>query len=263
MELTDYQDAFKTAKLARDDDGVLTVTWHSRGKPMVWNALAHTEAPRLFGAIASDPANQIVVVTGTGNSFITTPSGYGDVYTSGKVTPADWHRGAPEAIRMLHGMLDIPVPVIAAVNGPVTGHSELPLLCDITICSQDTYFQDAAHLPNNLVPGDGVQILWPLVLGPGLGRYFLLTAMKIEADEAYRRGIVAEVVPKAEVLPRAYQLARQLLRIDPLVLRHTRQLFVRPLRRALDTELELGLAIEAQVSISRFPVFGRNAGERA
>ena len=81
-------------------------------------------------------------------------------------------------------MLDIEVPMIAAVNGPVTVHSELAVLCDVVLARTDTYFQDAPHFPGGLVPGDSMQVVWPMLLGPNRGRYFLLTGQEIHAEEA-------------------------------------------------------------------------------
>ena len=250
-----YFEAFKAFALERDDDGILTVRFHSRSGPMTWTAVAHREAPKLFEAIASDEANKAVILTGTGDRFIDTPTGYGDVYRSGKVKPSDWERGIWEANKLLNTLLDIRVPVIAAINGPCTGHAEIPLLADIVLASDDTYFQDAAHIPNNLIPGDGVHVVWPALLGPNRARYFLLTAEKIPAAEARTLGIVAEVLPREEVLPRALTLARQLLQTDPLVLRYTRHLLLRPMRRAMADELNVGLGLEAYASVSRFPAF--------
>lgn len=255
MHLADYASAFKTAVLDRDGDGVLTVRLHSRGEPLTWTALAHREVPELFAAIAADPENRALVLTGTGEAFIRTPESYGDVYRSGKVKPSDWERGIWEANRMLTNLLDLRIPVIAAINGPCTGHAEVPLLADIVLCSDDTYFQDAAHVPNNLIPGDGVHIVWPALLGPNRARYFLLTGEQIPAAEARALGIVGEVLSRDALLPRAYELARTLLKTDPLVLAYTRHLLLRPTRRAFADELNVGLGLEAYASISRFPQF--------
>lgn len=254
MKLDEYAQAFKVFRLSRED-GVLTVRMHYRDEPMVWTALAHREFPRLLQAVSEDPENRVVVLTGTGDSFIGTPEGYGEVYRSGTVRPSDWDRGLGEARRMLFGLLDLEIPVVAAVNGPVTGHAELVLLCDAVLCTEDTYFQDLAHLPGGLVPGDGVQVLWPMVLGPVRGKHFLLTAQKVDAAEALSLGVVGEVVARSDLDTRTAEVARALAQVDPLVMRHTRALLQRPLRRALDTDLMTGLGIEAYVSISRFPQF--------
>jgi enoyl-CoA hydratase/carnithine racemase len=258
VEIGDYGDSFKIARLTRDETGVLVVHLHSRGKSMTWNAVAHREAPRLFEAIKNDRANRAVILTGVEKAFISTPDGYGDVYRSGRVKPSDWERGIWEANGLLHGFLDLQVPVIAALNGPVTAHAELPLLADVVLCTEDTYFQDTAHIPNGLIPGDGVHVILPMLLGPNRARYFLLCGEKIHAGEARSLGLVAEVVARDELLNRATEIAHSLLQIDPLVYRHTRHLLLRQIKSALTDELNTGLAIEAYASISQFPAFAES-----
>jgi enoyl-CoA hydratase/carnithine racemase len=113
-----------------------------------------------------------VILTGAGEAFIdridaegfdfASPRGYDKIYREGKKVPAN--------------LIDIPAPVIAAVNGPVTVHSEYVLLCDIVIATPDTIFQDKAHFGFGVVPGDGVQALWPELIGSIRGRTFLLDA---------------------------------------------------------------------------------------
>ena len=78
--------------------------------------------------------------------------------------------------------------MIAAVNGPALIHAELAVLCDIVIASENAEFQDAPHFPNGVVPGDGVHVVWPLVLGANRGRYFLLTGQKLRAKQALDSG---------------------------------------------------------------------------
>lgn len=61
------------------------------------------------------------------------------------------------------------------------------------------------------MPGDGVHIVFPLLMGMNRGRYFLLTGQTLSAMEAKQIGLVSEVLPRKELLPRAWTLARQLL----------------------------------------------------
>ena len=255
MKLEEYANEFRTAVFQRDSGGILTVRLHYREGSLRWTALVHREFPRLLEAVNSDDENRVLVLTGTGDSFISTPDGYGEVYRSGSVQPSDWERGFGEASRMLFGMTDSRVPVVAAVNGPVTGHSELVLLCDLVLCTPDTFFRDDAHVTGGLVPGDGMQVLWPMVLGPVRARHFLMAGQAISAAEAVGLGIVGEIVQPDQLLTRAGELARGLAAVDPLVLRHTRQLLYRPVWQALQQELAHGLGIEAYVSLSRSPQF--------
>src|ERR1700729_1709504 len=101
-----------------------------------------------------------------------------------------------EGKRLLDNLLNIDVPVIGAVNGPARIHAELAVLSDIVLAAETAVFQDAAHMPNGVVPGDGVHVVWPLLLGPNRGRYFLLTGQRLSADEAQAAGVVSEVLPR-------------------------------------------------------------------
>ena len=141
-------------------------------------------------------------------------------------------------------LLDIPVPVIAAINGPAWRHSEIPLLSDIVLASETAAFQDSAHFASGLVPGDGVHVVYPLLLGMNRGRYFLLTGETLDAEEAKRLGLVAEVLPPEEVLPRAWELAGELTKRPTLLLRSTRLMFTEYLRRLMQDLLGYGLAME-------------------
>lgn len=60
--------------------------------------------------------------------------------------------------------------------------SSKPTSMMLVIASDTATFQDAPHFPNGIVPGDGVHIVWPLLLGPNRGRYFLLTGQRLSAQ---------------------------------------------------------------------------------
>lgn len=251
MELHEYQDRFKSVSVKRSEDGVLTVQLQNRGNSLVWGGLPHRELPELFAMIASDRANRVMVFTGSGDAFIDLPPGDGpNPLAQGRVSPASWEQIIHEGNRLVHQMLEIDVPIICALNGPVVAHSELAVLCDIVIAADHAYFQDAPHFPGGLVPGDSMQIVWPMLLGPNRGRYFLLTGQKIHAAEALRLGVVGEVLPAPDVMPRALELAGQLAQQNPILLRHTRHVLTRPWKRAMADDLHLGLALEGIASLS-------------
>ena len=156
-----------------------------------------------------------------------------------------WDRIYGEGVALMENLLAIPVPVIAAVNGPALLHAELAVLSDIVLAAEHAVFADQAHGPTGVVPGDGVHTVWPMLLGPNRGRYFLLTGQKLSAQQALQLGVVGEVLPADKLMPRARQLASQLAALPARMLRHTRMLLVRELRRRLRDEIELGLALEA------------------
>ena len=106
------------------------------------------------------------------------------------------------------------------------------------------------------VPGDGVHVVWPMLLGPNRGRYFLLTGQRISAEEAHRLGVINEVLGRDEVLARARAIAADLARQPDTVLRYTRDVLTQSLRRALFEGLSHGLAAEGLGAFESWPVEG-------
>ena len=157
---------------------------------------------------------------------------------------------------LIENVLAVDVPMISAVNGPCNIHSEVPLLGDIVLASEDAYFQDSAHFPRGMVPGDGQHVIWPAIVGRTRARYLLLTGKKLSADEALAWGAVNEVLPKNRLLDRAWELARELAKRPPLTLRYTRMLFTQDLKRAFLDELGHGIARETYAQRQFFPVGG-------
>ena len=100
------------------------------------------------------------------------------------------------ARHLITNVLDVDVPMISAVNGPCNMHSEVPLMGDIVLASEDAYFQDASHFPRGQVPGDGQHVIWSYLAGHNRARYFLLTGKKLGAAEAKEWGVVNEVLPE-------------------------------------------------------------------
>ena len=149
-----------------------------------------------------------------------------------------------EGKQLLTNLLDIEVPMISAINGPALRHSELPLLCDIVLASDTAAFQDSGHFVNGLIPGDGMHVIYPLLLGLNRGRYFLLTGQTLDARQALELGLVSEVLPREGLLPRAWELAEELAEQSDLVLRYSRVLLTQNVKRQMQDLLGYGLALE-------------------
>ena len=256
------QHAFEHVGITRDDAGVLVVTLHTDGGSCVWGADPHREIADALGLVAQDRDARVVIVTGAGQEFLTLPTGGPEWIARGNLSARSWDRVMREGNRLIHNLLDVEVPMIAAVNGPAVVHSELALLCDIVLASDTAVFADAAHFPGGLVPGDGMQVLWPLLLGPNRGRHFLLTGQQLDAYEAKALGVVGEVLPQAQLLERAHALAAGLARNNPALLRSTRAVLTRPLKRAMADDLPLGLALEAFTSLSGAEWFSDEGPDR-
>ena len=236
----EYSQKYQTIKMERRD-GILQLTVHTNGDTLQWGAVPHREFPQAFADIGSDRENKVVILTGAGDAY----SGPRAVPGSRpRRTPGQWDQTYWEGKHLLMNLLDIEVPMISAVNGPALRHAQLPLTCDIVLAAEHASFQDSAHFPNDLVPGDGVHIIFPLLMGLNRGRYFLLTGQELSAHQAHDMGLVAEVLPKAQLLPRAWELAEQLVTRSPLVLRYSRVMLTQYLKRLMHDNLGYGLALE-------------------
>ena len=232
-KLEDYAGKYRTIRMERRN-GILQMTLHTDGGPLRWGFLPHGELPEAFYDVGADRDNRVVIITGTGaefsgpraspgtSSFPTRPS-------IDRIDRIHW-----EGRHLLMKLLEIEVPVISAINGPAWRHSEIPLLCDIVLAADTAQFQDSAHFPSDVVPGDGMHIVYPL----------LLTGQTLDARKALELGLVAEVLPPDRLLARAWELAEDLARRPTLLLRYTRLLLTEALRRQMHDLLGYGLGME-------------------
>ena len=235
----EYSTRYKNLKMKREN-GILEVALHTNEGPLVFDGYVHEELVKAFRDIGDDRENHVVILTGTGNEFCAQIRGDGFDFE----TPLGFDKILREGTRVLNAILDIEVPMIAAVNGPVLLHSEYILLCDIVLASEDAAFQDMPHPAFGIVPGDGMHIVWPEVIGELRGRYFLLTGQKLSASEAKEYGAVNEIVPRNSLLSRAWELAGQLTRQNSLTLRYSRMALTQRFRRRIQEGLSYGLALE-------------------
>jgi len=245
----DYANKYKTIRMERRD-GILQMAFHTDGGPLRWGLQPHRDFTYAFADVGSDPENKVIILTGTGDEF-SGPRPSGPNRPGG--TPRAWDAIYWEGKHLLQNLLDIEVPMISAINGPALRHCEIPLLCDIVLAAEHAEFQDSAHFPSGLVPGDGMHIVMPLLLGANRGRYFLLTGQIIPARQAQELGLVAEVLPKDKLLPRAWELAEQLLKQPPLTLRYARVAITQEIKRKLLDLLGYGLALEGLGALDKEP----------
>jgi enoyl-CoA hydratase/carnithine racemase len=246
-EFANYRDSFPNARLTRSPSGVLEVALHSDGGTLVFNGHTHEQFVDLFHVIGSDRDNRVVILTGSGGAFMESISPEGFDFFS----PRGFDKIYREGKKVLMNILDIEVPMIAAVNGPIRLHTEYALLADIVLATPETVFQDKPHFDFGIVPGDGVNLLWPEVIGSVRGRYFILTRQELDAQTAKDWGAVNEIVPADALLARAHEIAEGLAALPPLTSRYTRIALTQKLRRIIDEGAGYGLALEG---ISAFEV---------
>jgi enoyl-CoA hydratase/carnithine racemase len=235
-----YRESFPNARLTRAKTGVLEVALHTDGGTLVFDGHTHEQFAELFRAIGSDPDNRVVILTGSGNAFMETITGDGFDFLS----PQGYDKIYREGRKILMNILDIEVPLIAAVNGPVRLHSEYILLADIVLATPSTVFQDKPHFDFGIASGDGVHLLWQEAIGTVRGRYFILTRQELDARTTKEWGAVNEIVPADTLLPRAREIAEGLAKLPPLTTKYTRIAMTQKLRRIIDEGVTLGLALE-------------------
>jgi enoyl-CoA hydratase/carnithine racemase len=237
-----YADRFATIRMSRSD-GILEMQLHTNGEELQWGVVPHDELAAAFRAVAQDRANTVVILTGTGTAFSGPRPSERDAHLHAMSARA-WEERHATGTELMDSLLSIEALVIAAVNGPAVRHCEIPLMSDIVLCSEDAEFQDSAHFSNGLTPGDGINVVTTMVMGATRARYFHLTGQVIDAALALDWGIVNEVVPRERLLGRARELARQLAKQKPMVVRHTRLLHTLEMRKRMLDLVGYGLALE-------------------
>ena len=247
MRFSDYSEKYSVVKMTRDR-GVLEMRFHTNDGPLVWSHIggAHEELAQAFADVARDPDNLVVIMTGTGDAF-SGPAASPDTFP--KSRPEDWEVIRRNGVLLTTSLLNIDAPVISCVNGPALRHMEIALLADIVLAAPEATFQDSAHFANRTVPGDGVNLLMPLLMGFNRARYFLLTGQTLDAAKALEFGLVSEILPREKLLGRARELADGLLGQNPLVLRYSRRVLMQPLRQLVGATLEYGLALEGLAAV--------------
>ena len=234
-------------------DGILQITLHTDGGPLQWNLDAQVELADAFRELGGDRDNRVMILTGTGNEF-TGPRLDPDApfFHGEQLTPGGVYHVFRNAKRLVSAMLDIEVPVIAAVNGPAKRHADLALSCDIVLAADDVTFEDTAHFHNGgIVPGDGINVIYTMLLGLNRARYLMLMGQVLGAQEAKDLGLVAELMPREKLLPRAWEIAAQLAKKPDMLLRYTRAVLTHPLRRALEDGMQYYLAMETLSTLAK------------
>lgn len=234
-----YKRMYPNVKLERSRDGILEVTFHSNNGPMVFTQDVRKQLVNMFYRIGDDSENRIIILTGSGDAFMKAAPGEAFEF----VTLRGYDKIFQEGRALLLDILDIDVPMIAALNGPVEIHSEYVLLCDIILAVPGTLFQDMPPL-SWFVSHETIDLLLPGFAGPD-GKYpFPVPPQTLTAEEAGLFGAVNAIVPRRELLPRARAFAESLIRLPPLTCKTGRIGFTRRLRRVIEQGIKCGLRLE-------------------
>ncbi len=179
VDVTDFE------ALTIDRQGPMTEITLNR--PQLLNrfdAALHAELTIALGEVQDDPGSRVVVLASTGRAF----SAGGDfaLMRSGHGDPLARRRMVDDGRRLLKTLLDMPQPVLAAVQGPAVGlGATVALACDAVIAARSAWLADT-HVAIGLVAGDGGCIVWPQSVGMLMARRHLLTGDRLSAERAPR-----------------------------------------------------------------------------
>ena len=183
--------------------GVAVVTMN---RPEILNAVnwdMHDELEQVWVDLDKDKSVRAIVLTGAGRGFC---SG-GDQKTLDKGTIPSATRGGRHLVR---NILEVEVPIIAAVNGVAVGlGATLALMCDVIFAHSTARFADT-HVTAGVVAGDGGAVIWPLLIGPARAKHYLMTGAFVSAEQAASMGMINEVVSDRDVREVAIEYAEML-----------------------------------------------------
>lgn len=255
----EYSERFKEHyKLERRADGVILVRAHTKGGPIQLSVENHRSVGQLFKTLGADPENEIMIFTGTGEDFMMEADPEG--FRLEKEDLAYWayeYAYKDGRINVSSLINDLEIPTIGVLNGPGF-HTEICLMCDLTICSEDAILYDL-HYDIGSVPGDGIHSCFQELLGVKRAAYALLTGQAIDAKTALEYGMVNEVVPTGKLLERAWQLADHIMTQPRTTRRLTTQIVRRPWRQRISNDLDGGFGIQMFAHLAKKePAHGRD-----
>ncbi|UVE16028.1 enoyl-CoA hydratase-related protein [Pseudomonas sp. LS44] len=234
-------EAYKFITFAQDN-GVLTVRLN---RPETFNAIdaaLHTELSTVFADIAADRSVHAVVLTGEGRGFC----GGGDLAWMRDIDQEGLNQLFREARKIIIDMLELPQPLIAAVNGHAAGlGATLALFCDMVFAAESAKISDP-HVRVGVAAGDGGAAIWPLLVGPARAKQYLFTGDAMTATEAERIGLINQVVANGEALATATAMARRMADGPRLAILASKASVNKIVRDTVNLVLDTSLALEKE-----------------
>lgn len=241
--------ADKTA-LYSESQGIATITLN---RPDKRNAISYELIDDVKAALkqAAGSTAQIVILTGAGSAFCAGMDLENLKQLLGR-TPEQNLQDSTTMAGLFRSLYDFPKPTIAAVNGAaIAGGTGLATLCDFTLAVPEAKF-GYTEVKIGFVPGIVSSYLIANV-GEKRARDLLLTGRIFGAEEAHRLGLVNEIVPTDQLMPRAHQLAVQLMESSPTSLRTTKALLSSYTKEQLDRQVSN--AVRENAAIRQTPDF--------
>jgi len=219
-------------------DGIAFITINRPDKLNALNDQVMLELADAAERIATESAIKGAILTGSGPKSFVAGADIGDLSRQG---PFDGKARAQRGQAVLRRLETCGKPVIAAINGfALGGGCELAMACHIRIASENAKFGQP-EVKLGIAPGYGGTQRLPRLVGKGVALQLILSGEMIDAQEAYRIGLVNKVVPAADLLAESEKVMRGILAMGPLAVR----LAIEAVDQGLEMTLDEGLLLEA------------------
>ena len=217
--------------------GVITIN-----RPEALNALNSAVLDELSAVIDGVDCNEIrcLIVTGAGEKSFVAGADIGEMSELSHAEGVAFGEKGNKTFRKLE---TCPIPVIAAVNGfALGGGCELSMACDFRICSDNAMFGQP-EVGLGITPGFGGTQRLARLIGPGMAKQMIYTGRNIKADEAFRIGLVNQVVPQAELMATVEKIAQGIAQNAPIAVRACKKL----INEGLEKDMDDAIMFEAKV----------------
>ena len=222
--------------------GVLAVTLNRPEARNATDERLHKELSRVFADIAQDRETRAVILTGAGTAFCAG----GDLKHGLNMNRDQTDAMVEEGRKIIMDILEVPQPIVAAVNGYAMGlGATLALFCDIVVASEEAVFADT-HVVAGYVAGDGGAAIWPWLIGANNAKEFLMTGDRLSAEDARELGLIRHVVPATDLMTEARKKAERLANRPRMAIEGTKMTINRLLRQAVEATLDYGLQKEKE-----------------
>ena len=233
--------------------GVITIN-----RPKALNALNSQVLAELDETLDKVDVDAVraLILTGAGEKSFVAGADIGEMSTLTKAEGEAFGKKGNDVFRKLE---TFPIPVIAAVNGfALGGGCEISMSCDIRICSENAVFGQP-EVGLGITPGFGGTQRLARIVGVGMAKQMIYSARKINADEAYRIGLVNAVYPLEELMPAAKKLAETIAKNAPIAVRNCKK----AINDGLEVNMDEAIVIEEKLFGDCFESYDQKEGMAA
>lgn len=230
--------------------GIVTIN-----RPKALNALNSQVLEEIKEAFEAVDLNETraLILTGAGEKSFVAGADIGEMSTLTKAEGEAFGKKGNDIFRMIE---TFPIPVIAAVNGfALGGGCEISMSCDIRICSDNAVFGQP-EVGLGITPGFGGTQRLARIVGVGMAKQMIYSAINIKAEEALRIGLVNAVYTQEELLPAAKKLAAKIASNAPIAVRNCKK----AINDGLEADMDQAIVIEEKLFGDCFETEDQKAG---